>query len=321
MKETVPGIHHITAIAGPPQPNLDFYAGVLGLRLVKRTVNFDDPGTYHLYYGDDIGRPGTALTFFPWPDGRRGQPGTGQAVVISFSVPEGAVDYWKGRFQKNDRAAEVSENSFGETVVHLRDPDGIELQLITDPSAAKLPAWKKGPVPEEYAIRGFHSTTLCLEGYEQTAELLTETFGYEQTASEDNRFRFRSPAGKRANTIELRCQPQRPKGSMGTGTVHHVAFRVGTEEEQLSWRKKIKKMGFNVTPVIDRQYFQSIYFREPGGVLFEIATEGPGFAADEPVETLGSTLKLPPWLEPERQKLERQLPEIRLPKAAPTEAR
>jgi catechol 2,3-dioxygenase-like lactoylglutathione lyase family enzyme len=290
---TIPGIHHITAIAGDPQRNLDFYTGTLGLRLVKLTVNFDDNGTYHFYFGDAEGRPGSILTFFPWPGAYPGRQGTGQATLISFAVPSLA-----GWAEKIPGA--VAGIRFGRNVLEFADPDGMRLELVETGG-------------EGSEITGFHGVTLSEAGYEATARLLVETFGYTPAGEAGNRFLFAAPAG---DVVELLCQPDGRRGSMGAGTVHHVAFRAETDEIHRAWQAKIAALGFNVTPVLDRQYFHSIYFREPGGVLFEIATDPPGFTTDESLEALGTALKLPPWLEPARDHIEQILPKLVLPSYA-----
>jgi glyoxalase family protein len=289
----IPGIHHITAIASDPQRNLDFYTRVLGLRLVKLTVNFDDPGTYHFYFGDEAGSPGSILTFFPWPGTPRGRQGTGQATVVSFSVP--SLQGWEERLPNY-----TITQRFGQDVLSFADPDGMSLELTAVGGTGN-------------AITAFSGVTLSEGGYESTAKLLTETFGFELTASEANRFRYTGSAG---NHVDLLCQPDARRGGMGAGTIHHVAFRAETDELQKQWQSELARLDYNVTPVLDRQYFHSIYFREPGGVLFEIATDPPGFAIDETPETLGTGLKLPPALEPMRPEIEEMLPKIKLPNAA-----
>lgn len=310
MSQTIPGIHHVTAIAGDPQRNLDFYTGFLGLRFVKKTVNFDDPATYHFYYGDEIGRPGSVLTFFPWTYAARGRPGPGMASVTSFTVPEGSIDYWMGRFAERAYDFESPRERFGEQVLAFQDPDGLRLELVARERAGERAGWAEGPVPAEHAVRSFHNIALLVADFDGTADLLTEVFGYEAVGEEGDRARFRAPESKRASCIDLIRAEGR--GRMGAGTVHHVAFRCRDEEEQLQWKEVISRRGLSVTEVKDRQYFKSIYFREPSGVLFEIATDGPGFTADEPVEGLGSELKLPPWLEPRREKIAKRLPEVRV---------
>ena len=309
----IEGLHHVTAIAGEPQANIDFYAGVLGLRLVKVTVNFDDPTTYHLYYGDGQGHPGTIMTFFPWPGAFRGNIGTGQLTVTSFAVPEKSLPYWQKRLRKRGVEFEDATSDFGEEMVFLRDPDGLQLELISSSNADPDRIWEQGLVPSEHAVRGFHHVTISERGHERTASLLTETLGFKQVARETHRFRYVVEGGAPGTIIDVICAPEGRTGRVAVGTVHHVAWRTRTNEEQERWRTTLMELEYDVTPIIDRQYFHSIYFREPGGVLFEIATDPPGFATDETVERLGTSLKLPPWLEKARPELEQLLPRIELP--------
>jgi catechol 2,3-dioxygenase-like lactoylglutathione lyase family enzyme len=313
MEKEITGIHHVTAIAGEPQTNIDFYAGVLGLRLVKLTVNFDDPSTYHLYYGDGQGHPGTILTFFPWPGAARGRIGTGQVTVTSFAVPERALDYWQKRLHEHDIEGNESRSAFEERALVFNDPDGLQLELVASPDANPDRAWEQGPVPLEFAIRGFHRVTLSEEGYERTAALLTETLGFRLIDSKANHFRYAVTSGGTGAIVDVLCVPAGKAGRVSVGTVHHVAWRTPDDEQQLQWRAALSSRQYNVTPVIDRKYFHSIYFREPGGVLFEIATDPPGFAVDEPAAELGSHLVLPDWLEPSRGELERILPRVHAP--------
>jgi len=300
------GIHHVTSIASDPQQNVDFYTEVLGLRLVKKTVNFDDKYTYHLYYGDEVGAPGTILTFFPFENGRSGRVGRGQTSATAFVIPEGSVEYWIDRLKSHDVEVDSPRTRFDETVVPFRDHDGQPLELVT--GTTDIDPWVDGPVPAENAIRGFHSVTLASLNPEQTGEVL-ETLGYEPTEQDDDRTRYRA-SGDRAAIVDVRECSDVPQGRQGVGTVHHVAFRAPDEETQLEWRDQLNDSGLQVTPQKDRQYFKSIYFREPGGVLFEIATDEPGFTRDESKAELGTELKLPPWLENERRTLEERLPEI-----------
>jgi glyoxalase family protein len=317
------GIHHVTAIAGDPQRNVDFYTGLLGLRLVKLTVNFDDPETYHLYYGDGVGHPGTILTFFPWPGGMRGRPGTGQLTMTSFSVPEGAMGFWVERLK--DRRILFDGPSHtgadGEEALSFFDPDGLGLELVAHPGAEERSGWEDGPVPHEHAIRGFHRVTLMEEGYERTAALMTENLGFRLTGENADRFRYQIGDGGPGAIVDVKCRPVAPRGIVSVGTVHHVAWRTPDDEQQRGWREDLVSAGLNVTPVMDRQYFHSIYFREPGGVLFEIATDPPGFMVDETQEQLGRSLKLPPWLEPMRQHLQHALPQVHLSEATTNRAR
>ena len=310
----VEGLHHVTAIAGEPQANINFYTGILGLRLVKVTVNFDDPTTYHLYYGDGQGHPGTIMTFFPWPGAMKGHIGTGQLTVTSFAVPEKSLPYWRKRLRKRGVEFEEAMSDFGEEMLFLRDPDGLQLELISSSEANPDRIWDRGPVPSEEAIRGFHHVTLSEQGYERTALLLTETLGFREIGKEAHRFRYAVAKGAPSTIVDVVCAPEGHRGRVAVGTVHHVAWRTATKEEQERWRNKLAELEYDVTPIIDRQYFHSIYFREPGGVLFEIATDPPGFATDESVAYLGTSLKLPPWLENARLQLEKLLPRIELPK-------
>jgi catechol 2,3-dioxygenase-like lactoylglutathione lyase family enzyme len=311
--EQIPGIHHVTAIAGDPQRNIDFYTGVLGMRMVKRTVNFDDPETYHFYYGDEQGRPGTILTFFPWPGAGRGRRGSGQASVVAFSIPSGSLPYWTERLWTGNVALDGSGERFGDKLIGFRDPDGLRLELVEGED--RRTPWSGGPAPVEYAVRGFHSVTLSVEGYERTAGVL-DRLGFRKAQEKGNRFRYETGGGGPGALVDVECVPDLPPGRVAVGSVHHVAWRAVDDREQQTWREVVARAGLNVTPIIDRKYFRSIYFREPGGVLFEIATDAPGFAVDEPVEALGSELVLPPWLEPTRKELELRLPPVRLPERA-----
>jgi len=321
------GTHHITAIAGDPQRNLDFYRKVLGLRFVKRTVNFDDPSTYHLYFGDRTGKPGTILTFFPWPGARRGTRGNSQVVATSFAIPQGSLNYWSDRLKEHSITVE-NILRFDEQGLRFTDPDGLLLELIASDENhnATLPSpqssqrsarsrsrgGREAPGEGEFAIRGFHAATLQLPDSAPTEKLLTETLGFQQIAEEGSRRRFSLGARSTSAQVDLVQRPDDPVGHIAAGTVHHIAFRAANDEEQLAWREKLVDLGLAVTPVIDREYFHSIYFREPGGILFEIATDGPGFAIDEPAEHLGESLKLPKQFEAHRSAIEQTLPPISL---------
>lgn len=296
------GIHHITAIAGDPQRNLDFYTEALGLRLVKRTVNFDDPGSYHFYFGDNIGTPGTIMTFFPWPGARRGARGSGQVTTVSFAVPRNSMAFWKERLRATHVIAEEIEGRFGCNALRFLDPDGLQLELVASANEESS---------SERAIRGFAAPTLEVRNPEKTEKLLTEILGFEFVAEENNRRRFRGSGSNASAEIDL-VSSEAGFGQIAAGTVHHIAFRAPDEDEQLKVREQLVARGLNVTPVIDRQYFHSIYFREPNGILFEIATDGPGFLIDEPPDALGETLKLPPIYESKRNEIERVLPAIHL---------
>jgi glyoxalase family protein len=314
MEKKIAGLHHVTAIASDPQRNLDFYIGLLGLRLVKRTVNFDDPGTYHFYFGDARGTPGTILTFFSWPGARRGHRGVGQIEATAFTISPDSVGYWLDRFKEQHVTAEKTSARFGEEVIRFTDPDGLLLELVTSDSIAQVESWADSTVPAEHSLRGFHSVSAALEGYERTAQLLITSFGYRLVKESGNRFRFVAPSESGAGRIvDLLCMPDSRAGHVAAGSVHHIAFRAKDDHEQLQWREHLVGLGYNVTPVIDRTYFHSIYFREPGGILFEIATEPPGFTLDEPIEELGSKLRLPPWMEAARPQIEQVLPPIKIP--------
>lgn len=315
MKTKIPGIHHVTAISGAAQENLDFYTKMLGLRFVKKTVNFDDPGTYHLYYGNETGTPGTIMTFFPWANAVPGRVGSGMTSATAFSIPESSIDYWMERFADAgyDFAAPVER--FDDRVLGLVDPHGLPLELVAHADGDRLPGWADGPADPEHAIRSFHGVTLNIANPQPTATLLTEVFGYEKIGDSNGRLRFQAAAGSdgtlaHAAYVDLVSIPER--GRPGKGTIHHVAFRVQDDDKQVEIRRFIADIGFNVTPVIDRNYFHSIYFREPGGVLFEIATDPPGFTADESLDDLGTALKLPAQHEHRRSELEKRLPALRV---------
>ena len=313
-------IHHVTAIAGEPQRNLDFYAGTLGLRLVKLTVNFDDPGTYHLYFGDETGRPGSILTFFPWPEGRRGRQGTGQVGAVSLAIPPASLGWWVERLLRQGVRYDGPVRRFDEQVLSFSDPDGLLLELVATPRVARVEPWRDGPVPAEHAVRGIHGITIWEDGDGGTAEFLTGYMGLRQVGEDGNRLRFESAAEGAGTVLDLRRVPGFWSGADGVGTVHHVAFRAPTDEAQLERRAEIEAAGFGITPVVDRQYFRSVYFREPGGVLFEIATDPPGFTLDEAAAELGTHLKLPARYEPMREQIEQTLPPVRLPHLPPVAA-
>ena len=313
------GIHHTTAIAGDPQRNLDFYTETLGLRLVKRTVNFDDPGSYHFYFGDNIGSPGTIMTFFPWPGARRGARGSGQVTTVSFAVPQNSMAFWKERLRANHVIAEEITGAFGNETIRFLDPDGLVLQLVAIPGEVEgsRGSYLKGSaagsldVARDDRIGGFVAPTLEVRRPNQTEKLLTEILGFEFVAEEGNRRRFRGNGATASAEIDL-VSSEAGFGQIAIGTVHHIAFRAADDDEQLKMREQLVARGLNVTPVIDRQYFHSIYFREPNGILFEIATDGPGFLIDEQADALGETLKLPPIYESNRKEIERVLPAIHL---------
>jgi glyoxalase family protein len=309
------GIHHVTAIASDPQRNLDFYTGTLGLRLVKLTVNFDDPSTYHFYYGDERGRPGSILTFFPWPHGQRGRQGTAQAVSVGLSIVPGSLGFWIERLLSLGVKYEGPTRRFDEQALAFSDPDGLRLELVASVRAPAETTWPDGPVPSEHAIRGLHGTTHWEDGDIGSARFLTETMGFEPAGEAGGFLRFQAAESGVGSVVYLRRAPGFWRGAIGVGTVHHVAFKAATDREQMVKREHIAALGIAITPVIDRHYFRSVYFNEPGGILFEIATEEPGFAIDEPLAELGTHLKLPPMYQPKRPEIEQSLPPIRMPHA------
>jgi glyoxalase family protein len=305
------GIHHITAIAGPAQRNLDFYTRVLGLRLVKKTVNFDDPGTYHLYYGDEAGQPGTILTFFPWEHAAPGRLGVGETQETVLRVPEGSIGYWTHRFIEKGVLHEVPQKRFGETVLAFKDPDGMRLALVAVPGIENEPAWNNGEIPAEHAIRGFHSASLLVPEAAPTGAILTDVFGFSEIAREGSLVRYKAGDTALGGIVDLREAGGFLRGRPGAGTVHHIAFRATDDAVQAEMVKKLaENHGIRTTEQKDRDYFRAVYFREPGGLLFEIATDDPGFAVDEPAESLGQALKLPRFLEPKREKIEAVLPKV-----------
>ncbi len=312
----ITGLHHVTAIASDPQRNLDFHVGLLGLRLVKRTINFDDPGSYHFYFGDGEGRPGTILTFFPWPHARRGIRGAGEVEATAFAIPASSIGYWLERLKKHQVSISRTTTRFDEEVIRFADPDGMLVELIGSTQPASTALWLDGPVPAEHAIRGFHSVTASLEDTEATARLLRDTFGYQLTGQADNRSRFALPGEAPGRIIDLTEITDAAPGRTAAGSVHHIAFRVADDAAQRVWRDKLIDLGYQVSPVMDRTYFHSIYFREPGGVLFEIATDPPGFGVDESADQLGVNLQLPSWMETSRPRIEQILPTITLPAKA-----
>ena len=312
---TIPGIHHVTAISGPAQENIDFYAGVLGLRTVKQTVNFDDPGTHHLYFGDRSGTPGTIMTFFPWAHAGQGTLGSGHTGSTGFSVPPGSLEFWSARLEAAGASPGEVETRFGSEVLQGQDPDGLVFELVAGPDTKETAA---GPpvhpeVASEHAIRSFHGVLLDVADPDATARLLTDLMGYEHLGEEGGRIRFRGGAEQVGSVVELLAVGSQGVGRMGRGSVHHVAFRARDDAEQQAWREALLQAVIPVTPVQDRSYFRSIYFHEPGGVLFEIATDTPGFGIDEDDDDLGHNLKLPSWLEGRRAELEERLPLLRLP--------
>ncbi|NJK79254.1 MAG: ring-cleaving dioxygenase [Chloroflexaceae bacterium] len=307
------GLHHITAIVDEPQDNVNFYAGVLGLRLIKRTVNFDDPNTYHLYFGDEVGSPGSIVTFFPWPGAPHGTRGAGQVSAFALAIPEASVAYWEQRLTDSGITFGGPEQRFNERVLSFYDPAGLLVELVTHPDATNMHGWTGAEVPAAYAIRGLHVVTLTVQQADASVRVLTEAMGFRYLATEGDRARYVTAEGGVGAIVDVIARPDLPFGRVAVGSVHHIAWRTPNDDEQARWRRHLIQHGMMVTEVRDRQYFHSIYYREPGGVLYEIATDNPGFAFDEPVETLGTTLKLPPWLEPRRESLERTLLPLDVP--------
>lgn len=303
LKQPIRGIHHVTAIAGDPQRNLDFYTEVLGLRLVKLTVNFDDPGTYHFYFGNETGTPGTILTFFPYPGAHKGRRGAGQADAVSFAVPENSLDFWADHLKQHHIEFGEPVAHFGRQVLAFDDPDGLRLELVAVADGHVEP-WQGSPVPAEHAIRGFFGVTLIERSREKTAAVLADTMGLRLIGQEGDRYRYQGDEDAPGSVVDILEQPNAPHSIVAGGSIHHVAFRAPNDDAQLEWRDAIQASGLDVTPVRDRIYFHSIYFHEPGGVLFEIATDAPGFLVDEDLAGLGSALRLPPWLEAQRPEIE-----------------
>jgi glyoxalase family protein len=314
MEPAIIGIHHVTMVASDPQRNIDFYTGALGLRLVKLTVNFDAPNVYHLYYGDGLGSPGTILTFFPFPHATRGRQGIGQAAVVSLAIAPASLGFWIERLIARGIAYEGPTRRGDESVIAFRDPDGLGLELQTVADFPLQAVWERSNVPAEHQIRGVAGVTLWYADAEPTSQLLSDVLGFERIATLEDRLRYRTPAG--TGVADVRAIGGFWGGEIAAGTVHHVAWRVADDAAQAAWLERLTAAGHAPTPVQDREYFHSVYFREPGGVLFEIATDPPGFATDETPEQLGTSLKLPRWFEPQRAILEDVLPEIRLPDMA-----
>ncbi|QNA45881.1 ring-cleaving dioxygenase [Lacibacter sediminis] len=310
MNNKILGLHHITAITDSAKRNVEFYTNVLGLRMVKKTVNFDDPNTYHFYFGDEVGTPGSILTFFPWEGIGRGTAGSGMATAIGYSVPQGSLDFWIERFNKFDVPHGNITSSFGEKMLPFEDPDGLKINFIESKSADNRKPWETAEVKASHATRGFHSIVLTVKNITTTAEILTGVFGYAFSKQEGNSYRYTTDAIEHAAIVILVEAPKLARGNHAAGTNHHVAFRVKDEDVLMEYREKILQRGLNITQKINRDYFFSLYFREPGGVLFELATENPGFATDETVAELGTSLQLPAQYEAYREKIEATLPKL-----------
>lgn len=313
MTAATQGLHHVTALAGDPQKNIDFYITGLGLRLVKKTVNFDAPGTYHLYYGDEAGRPGSLMTFFPWRGIAPGRIGAGQSTSTAFSVPAGSLGWWVDHFASIGSEAKITSTNSSEERLLVRDPDGLQIELVATHESDPRAPWDSQSVPAESAIRGQHSSVLTVRDAEGTVGLMVNDLGMRVVEQEGGRTRLAAGAGGPGALVDVHASGLAPEGLTAGGTVHHIAFRVPDQETQLAWRNDLVSRGHQVTEILDRQYFTSIYFREPGGVLFEIATDTPGFDIDEPLLELGRSLKLPPWLEPSREAIEARVQPVTLP--------
>jgi len=308
MENKILGLHHITAIAGQAQRNYNFYTKTLGLRLVKKTVNFDDPGTYHFYYGDEVGSPGSILTFFPWEGVQKGRTGTGMATEIGYSVPAASLEFWNHRFNELKVNHQTVRERFGEQFLSFEDPDGLLLNLIVSSAEDKRKPWTTAQVNADVATKGFHSIVLTVKKMEPTAKILTEIFGFRLFKQEGNHYRFITDANATANIVDVVEEPEGNYGHNAVGTNHHVAFRAKDDAIMMEFREKAMSAGLNITEKIDRNCFYSLYFREPNGVLFEIASDNPGFVIDEPVSELGTHLMLPPQYETNRNRIEAWLP-------------
>lgn len=312
MKNHVAGLHHLTAIATDPQANIDFYAGLLGLRLVKQTVNFDDPSAYHLYYGDAAGTPGSIITFFYWPGAARGQLGAGQPTAITLSAPESSFAFWQERLTRHGVTVQ-RHLRFGEAVLAFADPDGLPVEIVAVEQDERR-GWTGAGVPAAHALRGMHTAELTVRDARPTEELLTGLMGYTLIRREGNRARFEAAPGGSGRYVDVIGDPHGPRGTGGAGTIHHIAFRVATDAAELEMQERLSQAGYHVSEVRDRDYFRSIYYRERGGILFEIATDVPGFAVDVPAETLGTALKLPQQFQRARQEIEQRLPPLHAPR-------
>lgn len=313
MTSTVHGIHHVTCIAGDAQENLDFYVALLGMRLVKKSVNQDDPGTYHLFYADRVGNPGTDLTFFPWPQMAPGRPGIGLTVEVSFAIAPGSLAYWQERLQQYSVEHGAPEIRFGETTLAFKDVHGLQLALVETTDERQFVPWENSPVLAEHQLRGMHSVRLWERKLEHTEKILTQRMGFVLLGVEDGWHRYGVNGGGSGKLIEIKELPDERRGQWGIGSVHHVAWRVKDSDEQMSLREGIANAGLRPTPQIDRFWFKSVYYKEPGGVLFELATDGPGFDRDEDMEHLGEQLILPPWLETQRTEIQAALPSLEMP--------
>jgi glyoxalase family protein len=309
MNSNISGLHHVTALASDPQRNVDFYAGILGLRMVKKTINFDAPDVYHLYYGDEEGQPGTIMTFFPFPGIRGGRNGIGQINTTSFSISMQSIDYWQERLKRFSIPFSRQEGRFnGEVSIYFQDYDGLGLELVANNDDSRT-GYHAPHIARGHHIKGFYSISMLAEGYEKTGAFMSKFLGYHLVAESGNRFRY-NMKGSKVGFVDVICSSDNIRALGGNGTVHHLAFATRDDKQQLEIRDKLLSGGVQVSQVMDRQYFHSIYFREPGGVLFEVATSDIGFVYDENVSQLGEALKLPPWVEPNRGAIEKGLKPI-----------
>ena len=313
MTTSVHGLHHVTCIAGDAQENLDFYIRLLGMRLVKKSVKQDAPDTYHLFYADRVGTPGTDFTFFPWPEMGPGRLGTGLTVEVSFAVPPGSLQYWQDRFQESGVEYGPLEKRFAESTLPFKDPHGLLLALVETDDDRQFVTWENSPVPPECQLRGMHAVRLWERQLAPTEALLTQVMGFSPLGTEEGWHRYSAENGGSGKLIEIKQLPEERRGEWGTGTVHHVAWRVKDSDEQMALREQIARAGLRPTSQIDRFWFKSVYYKERGGVLFELATDGPGFDRDEDMEHLGEQLILPPWLETQRNEIEAALPSLAMP--------
>ncbi len=309
MKTLINGLHHVTALASDAQRNVDFYVGILGQRMVKKTINFDAPDVYHLYYGDETGSPGSILTFFPYAGLQRGRKGGGQLTYTAFSIPTASLSYWMDRLTAFGIPFAGPYQRFNESYLRFEDFDGMGVELVAN-SIDTRPGWNNGKIPQEFSIKGFYTATLNEFNIDKTVSLLTEVMQHQLIGEEENIWRFEALNGGPGNYVDVQKSPKDVRALQGAGSVHHLAFATDTDESQLEIRENLLVAGYYPTEVLDRNYFHSIYYREPGGILFEIATNPPGFAVDEPVESLGASLKLPEWFEPRRERIEAGLPTI-----------
>jgi glyoxalase family protein len=310
--DPIKGLHHVTAVARDPQRNVDFYRNVLGQRLVKRTVNFDAPDTYHFYFADETGTPGSVLTFFAWSRMGRGVRGNGETNAVAYNVPVGSLKFWEERLRNNGITPDPIETRFGQDVLSFTDPDSMGVELVEVDTLPAIQHWEDGPIPQSRSLHGFHSVTLWLDEVDPTAELLTKTMGYRFAGAEDNRQRFIGDADSPGHIVDIVHRPGKMQAGFGAGSIHHIAFRVPNDDGQLEYQSALNAAGYRVSPVMDRSYFHSIYFREQGGVLFEIATDTPGFMRDETKDELGESLKLPEWYEFNRAEIEASLAPLTL---------